>query len=125
MQQSKVLCFNISGETLRLLTLAAEAAGAAICVVAPADFSQSVGAVLGVFPKEKALCLTPFREEMLIMSSFDRERMESFLEALKRRGVRIPYKAMVTPTNLFWHCDALLAELKKEHAQLHGRKEEL
>ena len=122
MQQSKLLCFNIKGEALRHLTLAAEATGAEICVVAPADFSQSVGALLGVFPQEKSVCLTPFREEMLLMSGFDRGKMEAFLDNLKQRGVSIPFKAMVTPTNLFWHCDALLAELKKEREQLERMK---
>jgi len=44
--------------------------------------------------------------------------MEQFLDILKKEQVTIPYKAMLTPTNLTWQCDALVRELVKEHAQI-------
>ena len=117
LHQPKLLCFNLKDKTLQNLRCAAQEHGASVQVIAPAEFSQTIGALLGILPRSNTVCLTPFREPMLIMSSFDREKMEAFLGTLKEKGVSIPYKAVVTPTNLLWQCDALAAELKKEHEQ--------
>ena len=118
MQTAKVLTFNITGEQYRLLCACAAKAGAQVLAVPQSDFSQSVGALSGALPPKKEVCFAPFEEQMLIMSAFEREQMDSFLEALRAAQVNIPYKAVVTPTNLFWQCDALLTELKKEHEQM-------
>ena len=121
--RSTVLSFNIGGEALKKLHRAAAAVGAEVCEVPQADFSQSVGALIGVLPRAQSVCLSPFSEPMLVMSAFTRAQMEQFLDILKAQAVYIPYKAMVTPTNLTWQCDALIGELKKEHEQIRRMKQ--
>ena len=118
MQPSNVLCFNIGGEALKKVQAAAEAVGTAVIAVPQSDFAQTLGALIGVLPRENKMCFSPFQEPMLIMSGFDRAKMDTFLDTLKKEGVYIPYKAMVTPVNLTWQCDALIEELKKEHEQM-------
>ncbi|MBE6818512.1 MAG: DUF3783 domain-containing protein [Ruminococcaceae bacterium] len=116
--QSKVLTFNITGEQARKLFAAAQSCGAEVSAISQADFEQPLGALLGALPRKNAVCLTPFGEKMLIMCGFSRAQMEQFLDILKKEQVTIPYKAMLTPTNLTWQCDALVRELVKEHAQI-------
>ena len=121
MQQSKVLCFNLTPQQRAGIESAALAL-AEVSEVPPADFCQTVGALIGVLPRQNEICLSPFKEPMLIMSSFDKEKMETILDNLKVKGVVIPYKAVVTPTNLVWRCDALAKELIKEHEQIRRMK---
>ena len=120
---STVLLFNISGTDLKALHRAAAAVGATVKEVSQADFAQSVGALIGVLPRAQSICLSPFPEALLIMCAFTRAQMEQFLDILKAQAVYIPYKAMVTPTNLTWQCDALIGELKKEHEQIRRMKQ--
>ncbi|MBQ6380062.1 MAG: DUF3783 domain-containing protein [Clostridia bacterium] len=116
--ESKVLTFNITGKEAAKLAAAAEACGAQAVAVAQADFVQTPGALLGILPRAKEVCLAPFAEPMLMMCGFSRPQMEQFLDILRKEQVMIPYKAMLTPTNLMWQCDALLKELKAEHEQM-------
>lgn len=115
---SAVLCFNISGEELLKLKKAAYKNNAEVLEIPHADFSQSVGALIGVFPKSGEICLSPFKEKMIIMSAFSTQKMDSFLADLRQNGVVIPYKVVVTATNLGWRCEDLIKELAKEHEQI-------
>ena len=123
MQRSKILCFNIGGDSLKKLRRCADEISAESVAVPQSDFSQTVGALLGVLPKSSAVCMAPFKESMLIMAGLERKQMERFLDLLREENVKIPYKAMVTPTNLTWQCDALIKELKKEHEQIRSMQQ--
>ena len=118
-----VLSFNIPAAQAAAVQAAAARIGAAVIAVPQADYRQSVGAVLGILPRANEVCLSPFYEPMLIMAGLVRDDMEQFLDILKENGVHIPYKAVLTPTNLTWRCDALVEELKKEHAQIKRMRE--
>ena len=121
--QTTVLSFNISAAHMPALHAAAAQVDADVNTVVPADFSQSVGALLGILPRRKEICLAPFGEEMIVMAGFERAQMETFLDILKSKGVVIPYKAMLTPTNLSWQCDALMEALRQEHEQIKRMRE--
>ena len=68
------------------------------------------------------LCLSPFKEEMLIMAGLTREQMHSFIDDIKRENASVDLKAVLTPFNLTWRCDDLLEELKKEHEVMNKMK---
>lgn len=121
--KAKVLCFNCSAAEMKVLQESAQAVGAVVLNVPQADFSQPVGAIIGVLPRENRVCFTPFAEKMIIMASFDQTKMEAFLNALRTASLYLPYKAMVTPANILWQCDVLLEHLKQEHAQMSKRKQ--
>lgn len=55
--------------------------------------------------------------EMLVMA-VNRERIDAVLHALKREGISIPYKAVVTPDNGWWNSLQLYRELQREHEAL-------
>lgn len=60
-----------------------------------------------------------FSGEMLVMA-VKRERLDSLLDALKKEGLSIPYKAVVTPDNGWWNSLQLYRELQREHETMHG-----
>jgi len=57
--------------------------------------------------------------EMLVMA-VKRERLDILLDALKKEGLSIPYKAVVTPDNGWWSSLQLYRELQREHETMHG-----
>lgn len=52
--------------------------------------------------------------EMLVMA-VDHERIDDVLDAMKKEGISIPYKAVVTPDNGWWNSLQLFQELQREH----------
>ena len=122
MQHSKVLCFNLSALEFKSLSQISDKLDIEPLCPNQSDFSQTVGALIGVFPKSNEICLSPFKEKMIIMSSFTNAKMEEFLDALREKSIRIEYKAMLTPTNISWRCDELIEELKREREQIRRMK---
>ena len=56
----------------------------------------------------------PFREEMIVMYGLTPRQFHGFLDGLKRQGVRVPLKAVVTEHNIRWSSLQLRDELMKE-----------
>ncbi len=115
--QKTVLCFNLGEEKFSAVSAAGDKNGIGVKQVPQADFSQKLASLLELLPRENTLCLSPFKEEMLIMAGLSREETDLFLADLRQAGASVALKAVVTPYNLGWRCDDLLKELKKEHAQ--------
>lgn len=112
-----VLCFNLSDDKYECVSAVAVKNSLEAKKVLQADFSQKLATLVGLMPRNNNICLSPFKEEMLIMSGLLREEMDSFLAELRQVGATVELKAVVTPYNLAWNCDDLLEELKKEHKQ--------
>lgn len=111
-----ILCFNLGDEKFSALSSAAAKISAQSKRVPQADFSQKIAVLLGLLPRLNSVCLSPFKEEMLIMAGLERAEMDSFLADLRTSGASVELKAVVTPYNLDWRADELLKELKAEHA---------
>jgi len=62
-----------------------------------------------------------FDEEMLIFNC-NQQQLDVILQMMKAIGLYIPYKAMITPTNLSWTPAQLIYELKAEHAAIRSKK---
>lgn len=52
--------------------------------------------------------------EMLVMA-VERKRLDDILNAMKKEGISIPYKAILTPDNGWWNSLQLYQELQREH----------
>ena len=52
---------------------------------------------------------------MLVFCGLSSERLDAVLAALRRKGVRIPHKAVLTPHNAAWTPVQLFSELDEEH----------
>lgn len=85
--------------------------------VKPADYIQPLGVLVGnppISPLNNIL-EEPFSEEMLLMVGFTSQRMDLLLSTLRKEGIRIPLKAVLTEHNINWSSIELYHELKQEH----------
>lgn len=96
----------------------------AVKLVPREDCAQTVGALAGAagFARtEEGYNGPAFAEPMLVFCGFYGNRMNEALGAMRRSGLRIPCKAMLTAENRGWKPAELLAELKREHEVLSQR----
>ena len=62
-----------------------------------------------------------FPGEMMVMAGLGGERIDQVLRALRKSGVSVPYKAVLTAANQTWNAWDLFAEIKKEHETMNGK----
>ncbi|MDY3619019.1 DUF3783 domain-containing protein [Agathobaculum sp.] len=84
----------------------------------PADaVGQTVGCLLGRkgFGTRAEAEAPALAEPLLVLDGFTDKRLEILLREIKQQAVRVPYKAVVTETNLGWLLHQLYEELAAEH----------
>ena len=125
--RAKVLLYRLGeetekGRTLRavlaeqkLLTLSvrAEQTGEKVAKLVSANAALS-----GTQPPEQA----PEAEFMLLCSLGDRQ-LDRLLAAMRRAGVSVPYKAVLTEHNKNWIFADLVTEVAREHEALRAKRE--
>ena len=91
--------------------------GVRIKNVGPDAVGQTVGFLLGRkgFDARENPEAPALAEPMLVMDGFTDKRLEILLREMKKNGVSVPYKAIVTETNLGWIFHQLYDELAREH----------
>ena len=97
----------------------------AVKAVPLADYAQTVGALAGAadcLRTEEVYAGLPLGEPMLVFCGFYGDRMNQALNAMRRTGLRSPYKAMLTAANRGWRPAELFAELQKEHAAMTAKR---
>lgn len=86
--------------------------------VAPEEFGLTLRAVLlGESPAGEAVSgqeAETLTQEMLVMCGLESRQMDQLLAGLRRRGVKIPLKAILTHTNRDWSGRQLQEELSRE-----------
>ena len=109
---NRVLLYNIQdADRLAKLRAAALWLGLRPVVVAPEDYGHPLGYLLGAAGYAPAETAEDFADEMLVMETLS----SPLLDALRREGVVIALKAVVTEQNLGWSSAALCHELRREH----------
>ena len=58
--------------------------------------------------------------EMLVMAGLSENQVDQVLKALRRAGLDIPYKAVLTAANQNWNVWELFQAIKKEHETMAG-----
>ncbi|MGO5028363.1 DUF3783 domain-containing protein [Candidatus Agathobaculum pullicola] len=61
-------------------------------------------------------------EPVLVLDGFTDKRLEILLREMKKNDISIPYKAIVTETNLGWLFHQLYDELAQEHEMMQRGK---
>lgn len=91
--------------------------GARIKNVAPEAVGQTVGCLLGRkgFDARENPEAPTLAEPMLVLDGFTDKRLEILLREMKKHGVSVLYKAIVTETNIGWIFHQLYEELAREH----------
>lgn len=96
------------------------ALGIAVTEVAPYQLLQPVGLLAGCGgePAQLYFGRAP-REPVLILAGFSPAQLDGLLAALRRAGIHIPLKAVLTQHNRDWSLLSLIEELRREHAAMH------
>lgn len=92
--------------------------------IAPEQVQEQVGALAGAAGFEKSgaastadpEALEKLQEEMLVLCNFSEARLDALLQGMRRSGIRIALKAMLTESNAWLDVPQLYEELLKEHA---------
>lgn len=117
----KVLLFHIDDpEMLSKIRIALMIQKIGVKVVDVSEYHQTMGYLAGVHgasASEGAYTGADFDEPMMVFC-MPGNRIDGVLAALRKARISIPYKAMLTPTNSTWTPEALLAELKRERAEI-------
>ena len=89
-------------------------------VVAPEDWNTPIGALVGltVEKREGEGPCAALSEEMLIMCGLTEGGIQTVVAMLRKAGLYIPYKAVLTPYNKDWTASELFAELYQEHQMM-------
>ncbi len=62
-----------------------------------------------------------FPGEMMVMAGLGGGRIDQVLRAVRKSGISVPYKAVLTEANQKWNAWELFAEIKKEHETMNGK----
>ena len=76
------------------------------------------GGLLGLSDR----CNGPLPELPMLCRAILGDRMNQALNAMRRTGLRIPSKAMLTAANRGWRPAELFAELQKEHTAMTAKR---
>lgn len=94
--------------------------------IAPEQVQEQVGVLAGAAGFEKSgtkstanpEALEKLQEEMLVLCNFSEARLDALLQGMRRSGIRIALKAMLTESNAGWTFLQLYEELLEEHARM-------
>ena len=125
MKQPVLLCYNLSGEKMQKIRLAAMRLKIRVRPVEKDEYAQTVAALCGLEEKTDAAYVgAGFEDEMLVMANFPAGMMNAFLGLFRRMGIApVVLKAMLTPTNAAWDSEKLHAESAGEHQVMMNGKE--
>ena len=125
MKQPVLLCYNLSGEKMQKIRLAAMRLKIRVRPVEEDEYAQTVAALCGLEEKTDAAYVgAGFEDEMLVMANFPAGMMNAFLGLFRRMGIApVALKAMLTPTNAAWDSEKLPAEIAGEHQAMMNGKE--
>lgn len=94
--------------------------------VTPEQALEPVGALAGIAGFEKSgkpaasEATSVLQDEMLVLCGFTEARLDALLQGMRRSGIRIALKAILTEHNCGWPLLQLYEELLHEHAVMTG-----
>lgn len=120
MKQPVLLCYNLEGERLGRIRLAAMRLKIRVRLVEKEAYALPVGALCGMEAEPaQGEATGGFDDEMLVMAHFPAGMLQALLGAMRRMGVApVALKAVLTPTNAAWDSAKLHAEIAAEHEAL-------
>lgn len=117
--KSSVLCYNLKGTKKgKQIAMIFGFLGYKVRHVGKEEYHVPIGVLAGadkmegerpVFEEEG------FSDEMLVMNAESEEMMDKALFLMRKEGVKVGLKAMLTPSNRAWTSTALHDEIQKEH----------
>lgn len=93
--------------------------------VEKADYSQTIGYLAGQKDMEEnpeKYEGTDLEQEMLVFAGLSNQKLDELLKAMRKAGVRVNYKAILTETNCRWTVPELYHELAAEHETMQNMR---
>ena len=84
-------------------------------------YSQTIGYLAGLKDMEEnpeKYAGEELEQEMMIFAGLSNQRLDELLKAMRKVGVRVDYKAILTETNCTWTVPELYKELVSEHESM-------
>ncbi|WP_049727463.1 DUF3783 domain-containing protein [Dorea sp. D27] len=117
--KSSVLCYNLKGTRKgKQIAMMFGFLGYKVRHVEKEEYHVPVGVLAGVDKMEGGLPAYEeegFSDEMLVMNAESEELMDKALFLMRKEGLKVGLKAMLTPSNRAWTSIALHDEIQKEH----------
>lgn len=123
--RAKVLLYRIGKENERDRTLRAvlHEKGLLTLDVTEAQLGETVGRLVSTNAtavSDAPQCAVPETEFMLLCALGERQ-LDRLLAAMRRAGVAVPHKAVLTEQNRSWTLERLIREVVREHEALSGK----
>lgn len=99
---------------IRIRNIALEQVQEQVGVLAGAAGFEKSGAKSTANPEAQG----KLQEEMIVLCNFSEARLDALLQGMRRSGIRIALKAMLTESNASWTFLQLYEELLEEHARM-------
>ena len=87
------------------------------------DYGRPVGFLAGIkeLKADEELCNgDELSGELLVMAGLGSTRIDQVLRAIRKSGIKVPYKAVLTEANQRWNVWELFEEIKAEHERMNG-----
>ena len=118
-----ILLFNIhDSEKKTAIRLTATRFRVPCVEVSPDQQEQTLDALLTGNEAEVPACRVPFTDEMMVMHALSSEAFHTLLDTLRKEGISIRLKAIVTEHNRNWTALRLYREISAEAAAMEKRK---
>lgn len=126
--KSVVLCYNLKGTKQgRKLGILCSFLGFRVKYVDKEEYDKPIGMLTGLdVPETEKMQAedTGFDEEMIVIQLADNGMLDKLLHQMRKEGLNIPLKAIVTTKNVKWDSVTLYHEIKREHEAMMKQKTE-
>lgn len=109
----KILLYGLEEEKTKITEKVANEFGIEINKIAKKDLDKKVGDLFNLDLTENDL--VEDENKLMVFSDFDRNILQDFLIALKKEGVIVDHKCVLTKTNADWTFAFLMGHIADEH----------
>ena len=109
----KILLYGLEEEKTKITEKVASEFGIEINKIAKNDLEKKVGELFNLDLGENDL--VEDENKLMVFSDFDRNILQDFLIALKKEGVMVDNKCVLTKTNADWTFAFLMGHIADEH----------
>ena len=119
-----LLTYNLDARTDARLRALCQKLHLRYRAVLPEEYGETLGALAGIPTKAADVPgpLASFSDPMLVMCHFLNTQFNAFLQGMRADGIRVPLKAVLTPSNVAWNAFELHDELAREHEAIQKGK---
>ncbi|MFR7759965.1 MAG: DUF3783 domain-containing protein [Peptoniphilus grossensis] len=109
----KILLYGLEEEKTKITENVAREFGIEINKIAKDNLDKKVGDLFDLDLRENEI--EEGQDQLMVFSDFDRNILQDFLIALKKEGVMVDHKCVLTETNANWTFEFLMGHIADEH----------